>query len=358
MLIEGIFPAITTPFYPDGTLYLRKLEHNVDRYARTQLAGMVVLGSTGEPVMLSMEEQGEVLKTAIEAASDEKVMLAGVGQESVLQTLRLAETAAKLNYDAVLVRTPHFYRGQLHRTNRAPAEMLTYYRTVADQSALPVLLYSVPVLTQYELPAEVVAELAQHPNIIGIKDSSGKSERIAALAEATKFRRRTVTVTPVFAAVTARMQTAHESGTGSQNFVAAEALGQTGTALAAAPPKAAMKTRQKEVGFAVLAGAPYTLQASLDAGASGGVLAFASCAPQCCYEVYAAWKEGDMPLAAEKQLRVQEASLRVGAKMGIPGIKYACDLNGYYGGRSRLPLLPLTSEEEREVATLMADVRY
>lgn len=358
MLLEGIFPAMTTPFYPDGKLYLRKLEHNVDRYVRTQLSGIVVLGSTGEPVMLSIEEQREVLKAAMEAASDEKVMLAGVGQESVFQTLRLAETAAELNYDAVLVRTPHFYRGQLHRTNRAQLEMLTYYRTVADHSALPVVLYSVPVLTQYELPAEVVAELAQHPNIIGIKDSSGKPERIASLAEATKFLKRTVTVTPTFAPVTARMKAAHGSEKGNQNFVAANALGQSGKALAVEPPKPAMKTRQKEVGFAILAGAPHTLQASLDAGASGGVLAFASCAPQCCYEIYAAWKEGDMPLAAEKQQRLLKASMRVGAQMGIPGIKYASDLNGYYGGRPRLPLLPLTGEEQQEAATLMADVPY
>ena len=358
MLLEGIFPAITTPYYPDGKLYMRKLEHNIDRYSRTQLAGMVVLGSTGEAVMLGPEEQREVLKTAIDAAAPEKVMLAGVGQESVLETLRLAEYAARLNYDAVLVRTPHFYRGQMHRKNRAQLEMLTYYRAVADHSALPVILYSVPALTQYELPVEVVAELAQHPNIAGIKDSSGKPERIAALVEAVKFRKRTVTVTPVFAAVTARMQKSHFTESAGQNFVAADALGQQGTALAVAPPKAAMKTRQKEVGFAVLAGAAHTLHESLNAGAAGGVLAFAACAPQCCYEIYTAWKEGDAPLAAEKQLRVQQASNRVGAQMGIPGIKYACDLNGYYGGRPRLPLLPLTGEEQREVTSLMADIRY
>jgi len=357
MLLEGVFPAITTPFYSDGKLYLRKLEHNVDRYSRTQLAGMVVLGSTGEAVMLGLQEQCEVLKTAIATAATEKVMLAGIGHESVLQTADMAQYAALLNYDAVLVRTPHFYRGQLHRRDRAQLEMLTYYRTVADLSPLPVVLYSVPALTQYELPIEVVAELAQHPNIIGIKDSSGKPERIAALVTATKFRKRTVTVTPVFAPVTARMQSA-PSENSNQNFVAADALGQARLAIAVAPPKAAMKTRQKDVGFAVLAGAAHTLQASLDAGAAGGVLAFAACAPQCCYEIYTAWKDGDAALATEKQLRVHQASIRVGAQMGVPGIKYACDLNGYYGGHSRLPLLRLTGEEQEEVTTLLSDIRY
>lgn len=358
MLLEGIFAAITTPYYANGEICLRKLEHNVSRYSQTQMAGMVVLGSTGEAVLLGLDEQRSVLKTAVEAASPDKVMLAGVGQESVRETLRLAEYAAGLMYDAVLVRTPHFYRGQLHRTNRAPLEMLTYYRAVADHSALPVILYSVPALTQYELPVELVAELAQHPNIIGIKDSSGKPERIAALVEATKFRRRTVTVTPIFAPVTARMLAVHGAENSSQNFVPVESLGQAGPALAVAPPRPAMKSRQKEVGFAVLAGAAHTLHESLNSGASGGVLAFAACAPQCCYEIYTAWKEGDSPLAAEKQLRVQQASVRIGAQMGIPGIKYSCDLNGYAGGAPRLPLLRLTAEEQREASALMVDIRY
>ncbi len=356
MLLEGIFSAITTPFYPDGKLYLRKLEHNVDRYSRTQLAGMLVLGSDGESVMLDLEEQREVFKTAIEAASPMKGMLAGIGQESVLHTLRLAEYAAMLRYDAVLVRAPYLYRGQLHRTHGPQREMLTYYRVVADQSPLPVILSSMSDLTLYDFPVEVIAELAQHPNIIGIQDSSGRPERIAALVNATQFRKRTIPVTLVFAPVTTRMQGIASEET-AQNFVTADSLGKTGAALAAAPPRTAIKTRQKEVGFAVLSGAAHMLQVSLEAGASGGVLAFAACAPQCCYEIYAAWKEGDAPLAMEKQQHLHQASLRVCGRMGIPGIKYACDLNGYFGGRTRLPLLPLTAEEQQEVQSRMADIR-
>ena len=190
MLLEGIFPPITTPFYPDGSLYLRKLEHNVALYSRTQLSGMVVLGSTGEAVMLSNEEQREVLAIAIAAASPEKVMIAGVGQESVRQTLALAEFAGSLNYDAVLVRTPHFYRRQLHRESGAQLEMLTYYRTVADNSPLPVLLYNVPFFTAYDMPVELIAELSHHPNIIGIKESSGNVDNVAAIVKATQFVKR------------------------------------------------------------------------------------------------------------------------------------------------------------------------
>lgn len=357
MLLEGMFPAITTPFYPDGNLYFRKLEHNIARYSRTQLAGMVVLGSTGEAVMLSQDEQREVLRIAIGAAAADKVMLAGIGQESVRQTLAMAETAAELRYDAVLVRTPHFYRNQLHRINGPQLEMLTYYRTVADHSPLPVVLYSVPPFTLYDLPIEVIAELAQHPNIIGIKDSSGKPERIGAMVEATKLCRRNITVTTIFTAVTSRMAQAKPQAV-EQTFVTAESLGNGKTAVAVAPPPTALKTRQKEVGFAVLTGGAATLHAALKAGATGAVLAFAACAPQCCYEVWTAWKEGDAELAEEKQQRIVAASTRVGAQMGIPGLKFACDLNGYYGGRPRLPLLPLTAELQQEVATHMADIRY
>jgi 4-hydroxy-2-oxoglutarate aldolase len=357
MLLEGIFPAITTPFYPDGSLYLRKLEHNVALYSRTQLAGMVVLGSTGEAVLMSMEEQREVLEVAISAAAADKVMVAGVGHESVRHTLAMAERAASLHYDAVLARTPHYYRKQLHRTGGPQAEMLTYYRTLADNSPLPVLLYSVPALTQYDLPIDVISELAQHPNIIGIKDSSGKPERIAAIVNATQGNQRDVTVTTTFAAVTERMAQARPMGL-TQSYVSAEALGQGSTALASAPPAAALKTRHKQVGFSVLTGGAATMHASLDAGACGAVLGLAACAPQCCYEVWAAWKEGDAGLATEKQLRIVEASARVVAGLGIPGIKFACDLNGYYGGRPRLPLLPLTAEQQREVVSAMADVRY
>src|SRR5579863_5604835 len=110
MLLHGIIPPITTPFYPDGNVYFKKLEHNVERYSKTPVAGMVVLGSTGEVVMLSDQERRDVLKTAREAAAPNKVLIAGTGMESAAETLRLTEYAAEVGYDVALVRTPHFYR--------------------------------------------------------------------------------------------------------------------------------------------------------------------------------------------------------------------------------------------------------
>jgi 4-hydroxy-2-oxoglutarate aldolase len=351
MLLEGIFSAITTPFYPDARLYLRKLEHNVERYSRTPLSGLIVLGSTGEAVMLGDDETREVLRIAREAASPDKVLIAGIARESVIETLKLAEFAAEQRYDAVLVRTPNFYTPQM-----GDAAMLNYYRMVADASALPVILYNIPKFTKYELPVEVIAELAFHPNILGLKDSSGSVERVAAVVAATKSSpRRKVVVTEIFAAVTERMLEAHPA-MGAATFVSAVMLG-GGGALAVAPPKPAIKTRTKEVGFQVLSGSAGTLFDSLEAGAAGAVLGLAACAPQACHEVYTAWKDKDPVLAQEKQERIRHASTRVGGELGIPGIKYACDLNGYYGGPPRMPLLPLTADLKVEVAEIMAGIR-
>lgn len=349
MLLEGIFPAITTPFYPDGRLYLRKLEHNVERYSRTPVAGLTVLGSTGEAVMLSDDESREVLRTARQAAAPHKVLLAGVGRESLLETLRLADFAAEHQYDALLVRTPHYYGPSMR-----PLELLTYYRALADRAALPVVLYSIPKFTHLELPVEVVAELAHHPNIIAIKDSSGSLERLAALIAATRSApKRSFLVTPIFEAVTGRMLTA--AAEPDPNFVSAESLG--GVAVAAPPAPRVKAMRKKEVGFQVLSGSANNLLQAFEGGISGAILAFAAPAPQACHEIYTAWKEKDPVVAAEKQRRLAEASKTVPGAYGISGLKHACDLNGYYGGNPRLPLLPLTAEQKTAVATLMSDIR-
>ena len=357
MLLDGIFPAITTPFYPDGRLYLRKLEHNVEHYSRTPCAGIVVLGSTGEAIMLSDDESHDVLRHAVSAAAPEKVLLAGVGRESLRETLRLAEYAAEHRYDAVLVRTPHYYTPYYGLTAGAPG-LLTYYRALADRSPLPVVLYSIPKFTHTELPIETVAELAQHPNIIAIKDSSGSLERLAALVAATRSApKRTVLVTPVFHAFTDRMMLAEaEVNALMPGFVSADVL--TGSLAPAGVAAPIVKTaRQKEIGFQILTGSAETLLPALEAGANGAVLAFAAPAPQACQEIYTAWKENDPAVAREKQQRIVDASRVVAGKFGVPGLKHACDLNGYYGGVPRLPLLPLTADQQSEVAAVMADVR-
>src|SRR5436305_6847872 len=360
MLLQGIFPAVTTPFYPDGAVYYKKIEHNIDRYSRTPIAGMVVLGSTGEAVMLSDDERREVLRVTSEVAAPEKVLIAGTGAESVSETLRLTEYAAGLKYDVALVRTPHFYRPQMK-----PEALLAFYRTVADRSPLPVLLYSVPPFTAYDLPTEMVTELSSHPNIIGIKESSGNVEKIAAMREATKHLKYAVNVTEVFNAATGRMLSgASDNVTVQGGMISASALSGSATAATstavAEKPKATrpkFKMRTKEVGFQILAGAAQTLLPTLEAGATGSVLAFGACAPTACFEVFTAWKEGDRALAETKQNRISDAAKRVAGGFGVPGVKYAMDLNGYYGGPARLPFLPLTGDEKAEIEKWMADIR-
>ena len=301
--------------------------------------------------MLNDEETRETLRVARHAAADDRVLIAGVGHESLSETLKRIEHAASLDYDLVLVRTPHFYRPQMH-----PAEMLNYYRMVADASALPILLYNIPAYTAYELPLEAIGELSGHANIFGIKDSSGKPDRIAAIVRGTASApRRNVAVTATFTAVTSRMLNAQAEAAGLvAALMPADAL-MAGVGYAAPPPT--FKTRSREVGFQVLCGSAQTLLPSLDAGATGGVLAMSSFAPQATTEIYMAWKDRDAKLAEEKQERIQRAGDLICGRLGIPGVKYACDLNGYYGGSPRLPLLPLTAAQRDEVERSLHNIR-
>jgi dihydrodipicolinate synthase/N-acetylneuraminate lyase len=347
MLLEGIFAAVPTPFYSDERVYFRKLEANIARYSRTLLSGMLLLGSMGEAPELDDAESRDVLRVAAEAAAPEKVLIAGIGRESVKATVALAEAAAQFRYDAVLVRTPTYYARQM-----TAAAMLHYFRSVADRSPLPVVIYNIPQCVPYNIPVELAAELAQHPNILGIKDSSGSVERIRALvASTTAAPRRTVTVTPVFEAVTGRMLTPR-AGNGDALIAAGDLA--SGAAVTVTPP---IKTRTKEVGFQVLSGSAGTLLESLESGATGAILGFAACAPQACQEVYFAWKEHDLQLAKEKQERISGSSQRVVGQLGIAGVKHACDFNGYYGGRARAPLLPVTGVEKAEIESLLSEIR-
>jgi 4-hydroxy-2-oxoglutarate aldolase len=353
MLLHGIFAPITTPFYPDGKVYFKKLEANIQRYSKTPAAGIVALGSTGETVMLSDEEQREVLRSVRDAAAPHKVLVAGTGSESAINTLRMTEYAAEIGYDVALVRTPFYYKKAMQSAN-----ILAFYRTVADRSPLPVLIYSVPPFTGYDMPAELVIELADHPNIIGIKESSGNVEKVRRMVEGTRHVKRSVMVTGTFDAVTPRMMKAASGGNGNGGELVTLGGGESARPSSAAVSIiAGLKTRQKEVGSQVLVGAAQKLEPSLVAGAVGGILGFADPAPTACYEIYAAWKEGDGELARLKQDKISKVAQKIVGEFGISATKYAMDLNGYFGGPVRLPLLPLTADVKAEVELLMADIR-
>ncbi len=354
MLLDGLFVPLTTPFYPDGTLNARKLEHNVRRYSLTPAAGMCVLGDTGEQPMLSETEASEVMRIAAGECAPQKVLLAGVGRPSVLQTLRLTEAAAQASYDAVVVEASlELLTGKQHP--RWTTELLTYFRTVADRSALPVVVGS---RLGHALSPEVLEELAHHPQIIGALELEADPDRIEGVLGRNSFVRRDVTVTPVFAAVTKRMhQAAGSSGSSKDAYITAESLSGGGAAIAAAPPKPALKTRTKTIGFQVIAARGVDLLRSLQAGVSAVMPPLAASVPQSCYEVVAAWKDGDPALAEEKQARLTRAAQRIDEGLGVAGIKFGCDLNGYFGGQPRLPRLPLNADERNEIEAILKPLR-
>ncbi len=349
MLLDGMHLPLTTPFLPDGRLNLKKLEDNVRRYSKTPASGLVALAKSGQPSLLSDAETREVFRVVAANATAEKVLIAGVRRDSVIGTIELIAYASKVEFDAVLVPMPTLLHG-----GRAK-EVLSFFRTVADSAELPVILDSGSTAAD-QVSVEAVRELASHPNVIGIVDASAHGVRITDILDGTSTLRRQVIVTPVFAAVTGRMIA--ESAPAASGLMSAQILSSGGAALSVATAsKPVLKTRTKSVGFQVLSGRTAGMLDLLLAGAVGAVPALAAAAPQACYEVLAAWKDGDPALAAEKQERVRVAALRVEEELEVAGIKYGCDLNGYFGGRPRLPTLPLTGDEREEVERLMAGTR-
>jgi dihydrodipicolinate synthase/N-acetylneuraminate lyase len=352
MLLDGLFLPLTTPFYADGASYWRKLEHNVARYSRTPAAGMIVLGPWSEAAGLSDEERRETLRIVSETAAAEKVLIACAAAESVRGALMLAEQAAEATFDAVLLPAPREWQRLLREGSLKQVEM--FFRAVADRAELPVLLWSDAKTPAFVMPVELAAELAAHQNVIGIVDAGLTVERLDKITSATQNVRREATVTTVFAAVTRRMLDV--PGGGAATFVSAEALS-GGASVAVAPPKPAIRTRLKTVGFQIVsAGVASEMAPLLEAGVAGVMPELAACAPQGCHEVWAAFKDGDPALARLKALRLREAD-EVVLGLGVAGVKYACDLNGYFGGAPRLPRVGLTAEERARLETALSEVR-
>lgn len=366
MLLEGLHIPLTTSFHPDGRLNSPKLAANVARYSKTPAAGLIVLGPSGEPSLLSDDETREALCTVAQSAAPEKVLIAGISRDSVRATLALADFAAEQNYDAVLVGVPAFLalesRTSSDTSNPNLAlsvksllrEQRTFFQTVSDRSPLPVILLNVAGRI-IRLPDAV--ELASHPNIVGIFGAGMSSEmqraRISALLDRTAGIRREVTVTSTFAPVTRRMALTVEPSIG---LLSAASLTVTATAISEPPPAVSRpRTRIKTVAFQTIATRARNMLEALNAGATAIAPVFAACAPQACYEVFAAWKDDDQPLAAEKNDRLQQAAKLAEAAPGL--LKYGCDLNGYFGGLPRLPHLPPAEEQRAALERLMEGMR-
>jgi 4-hydroxy-2-oxoglutarate aldolase len=351
MLLDGVHVPLTTPFYPDGRLNVRKLEHNVRRYSLTPVSGLAALGSVSEMQSLSDEDRRTVLRTVAAESANEKVLLAGVGLPGVRESVALAEAAAEVGFDAVLVSAPVEYAWQLSDES---AELVTYFQAVADGSPLPVVLVS--ETARVVLPLSLIERLKDHPNVLGLLEQSNHIGRVAQVKELAAGVKRTVTTTVTFTAATGRMlKRVEPSEVVGGSFVSAESLG-AGAAVATAQPVPALKTRTKEVGFQVLWGGADEATAALRAGAGGLLPAIAASVPQAAFEVWAAWKDGDASLMREKETRLAKAEQGIAA-WDIPAIKAGAELSGYFGGRPRLPLLSPTAERVAAITLLLQGMR-
>ena len=293
MKLHGIFPPIATPFNHEGEIWKIKVQHNVEKWNLTGLAGYVVCGSTGESVMLTTEEKIQLWEWVAQYAAPQKLLIAGTGMESVRETVALSNRAAEIGYKAALVRTPHYYKNLI---NNAAAQML-FFRAVADQSKIPIALYNWPQVTGVDIPAEAVAELSHHPNIIAIKESSGNLEKVMQMI------------------------------------------------------------RESKKGFQVLTGSAPTLAPALAVGCVGAVLAFANAAPYATISIWEAHRTREPEAALDWQNRIARPAQLVTTRYGIPGLKHAMDLAGYYGGPPRLPLTCPTPQAKQEIEAAFQDLR-
>jgi dihydrodipicolinate synthase/N-acetylneuraminate lyase len=289
MLLNGIIPALTTPFNDAGALALDRLRENIIRYNATGLSGYLSAGSTGETPFLDRAEFEQLLSAVRESAAQGRILIAGTGVDSFAETISRTEFAAKLGYHFVLVCPPCFYKPMM-----TTQVLVEHYRRVADASPIPILLYSVPQFTGLALEADVVARLSKHPNIAGMKDSSGNVDRL-------------------------------------------------GQILASVPDN-----------FHVMTGASTTIYPSIVLGAKGAILALADFVPEACVALYDAIVAKESAKALELQRHMIPASKKIVGGFGISGVKYAMDCLGYYGGPARRPLLPLGEVEKREVESLIA----
>jgi len=286
---SGLFAALTTPYSHDGSVSLPDLKHNVLRYNQTDLAGYVALGSTGEAVLLTRAEMDGILATVRESAKKGKMLLAGAGAESTAETIERTKRAAEFEYDAVLVKTPYYYKPAYK-----PEVLVAHFRRVADESPIPVMLYSIPQFTGIALGAAEVAVLAEHPNIIGIKDSSGNVQGVAEIVAAT-------------------------------------------------PPA-----------FQILVGSAASVYPSLAIGARGAILALACALPEKCVALFELFRQGHHEKARELQAILVRASKLMVSELGIAGVKHAMDQRGYRGGIPRPPLLPLHHEQKKRLTEFLA----
>ncbi len=285
--LNGIFPPIPTPFVGDAIAF-DKLAFNIEKWSQTGLKGMVVMGSNGEYVHLTADEKRKLVEQAVEMTPDHMLVIAGTGCESTKETIELTRDCAERGAHAALVVTPHYYSGRMNE-----AALMAFFTTVADQSPIPIILYNVPKFTHVNLTVKLVAQLSSHPNIIGIKDSTGNVIQLGDFAN------------------------------------------------------------NVDPDFDLLVGTAGALFGGLVLGCDGGVLALANIAPEICVKIHEAVKSGDYETAKKMQLKMIPVNQAVTATYGVPGLKAAMDMLGYFGGDPRLPLMPSSEKEKSEIRRIL-----
>ncbi len=288
--LDGIYPPIPTPFDAEGRVATHALNENLQIWNQYGLSGYVVLGSNGELVLLNEQERLQVFRTARAAIPSGKLMIVGTGCQSTVETVQLTKKAAAIGADAALVVTPSYYKGRM--TEEA---LIKYFHTVADTASIPVIIYNIPACTGIDLSAETVTAIAEHENIIGIKDSGGNVVKMG------EIRR------------------------------------------LAGPD------------FQVLAGSASFLLPALSVGAVGGILALANIAPVQCLAIRQHFLDNEWEQARELQVRMIPVNTAVTRGWGVPALKAAMDMLGMYGGPPRAPLLPLSEETRQELRAILVE---
>lgn len=283
--LKGIIPPLVTPFDESGAVRYQDFESNFDKYLKSGIEGFLVLGSNGESVYLEHAEKLKLIEAARRRVPSSMMLLAGTGEESTPATIELTKQAADRGVDSVLVKNPCYYKGMMSFD-----VYFAHFTAVADASPVPVVLYNVPVFTGISMESRLIIELAKHPNIRGLKESSGNVQLISEV---------------IWGADQSR--------------------------------------------FSTVAGAAQTLFPNMAVGACGGIVALACASPKALLALYNAFCKGDHHKAGTIQKIIAPAANAVTSKYGISGLKAAMALEGFKPGLPRRPLLPLGEKECRDL---------
>jgi 4-hydroxy-2-oxoglutarate aldolase len=293
MKLQGMFASAATPFDHSGALYRAKIQHNFEKWCRTSLAGFVIGGMTGEGPLLEAHEKIDVLRLAVPVVPAGRLVIVDVSAEGVQAAANLAKLAAEGGAHAVISVAPHQFRNMMYGSE---AQTL-YFRALADRSPVPVVVHNSPQVTGVDLLPETIGRLTEHPNITGLVESGTPPGRIRQIRQA-------------------------------------------------APKE-----------FGVLAGTESQVWESLKEGANGALLAFACAAPYATIAIWEAHRTREDEAGIDWQGRIAHPSLLVTDVYGVPGLKHAMDVNGYYGGPPRLPFVPVGQAARDEIEDAFRDLK-